>query len=236
MKTFKEFLIEGGKYSLNCGKVPLDKARGYAISVLGSEEELDKTLPNFNENYMVLQKKIKKHAYNLPREHMPVIEPEDMDEFHKRLNQGRIDIVAPFFKNKLPKFQPKNWKPMEKKEGEEWIEVGVKDGDPNDDVIKAKWGKIAARKLLPTQDQIWLEKLITNIKKFGVPRQGSPITEQTVIVSSEGYILDGHHRFGQAMLGNPDLQLNALFIPIDIEELLKLSRTYAAAIQRRPKK
>ena len=111
----------------------------------------------------------------------------------------------------------------------------MQDGNPKDDVIKGKWTKFPAKNLKPTQSQIWLEKLVGNIIQFGVPLDGSPITKASVIASQEGYILDGHHRYGQAMLANPPLKLSALYIPLDIKTLLAMGRSYGNAIGNKQK-
>ncbi len=210
----------------NVASVPLKKARAYAEKIFTEGgKNLDEELPDFDKNYLALQKKTKR-AMDVPRIDMPVIEPKDMKLFDQRLKEGRIDIFKPYAKGHI--YAPTNLTPQ--KGGEDWVELGVKDGDPNDDVIKAKWTSIAANKLLPTQSQIWLSKLAGNVVKFGVPGPGSPITKTTIIVSKEGYILDGHHRFGQAMLAAPDLKLKALFIPLPIKVLLKIGRTYGNSV------
>lgn len=220
---------EGG-FKLNVANKPLKDARAYAEDIfLGTGKSLDQIIPDFDKNYTNLQKATKK-ALDVPRIDMPVIEPTDMEGFDLNLKKGTIDIFKPYAKGQLVAPQD-----MTKEEGEEWITLGVKDGNPNDDVIKGVWKEIPAKDLLPTQSQIWLEKLVSNIAKWGVPQAGSPITKATLIVSKEGYILDGHHRYGQAMLANPDLKLKALYIPLDIKTLLKIGRSYGAAIGNRPK-
>jgi len=219
-----------GSYKLNVGQVPLAKAREYAAETFAKYgQDLDEVLPNFDKNYMALQKKVKS-APNIPRIQMPVIEPSDMDLFNQRLNAGRIDIFEPYAKGKL--IAPAT---MSKGEGEEWVELGVKDGHKTDDVVKGKKSKLSATRLLPTQSQVWLEKLINNIAKWGKPGPGSTILKAPIIVSEEGYILDGHHRFGQAMLADPSLAMAALYVPLKIDSLLEIGRAYGAAIGNRPK-
>ena len=93
-----------------------------------------------------------------------------------------------------------------------------------------------AKKLIPTQSQIWLEKIVNNIIESGIPTSNSPVANATIIVSKEGYILDGHHRYGQAMIGNPDLKMRCLKVPIDIKLLLKIGRSYGNAIGREQKR
>lgn len=216
---------EGG-FSINMAATPLDKARKYAEELFRKNgKELDAELPAFDANYLAVQKSLRK-AKNVPRIDMPVIEPADMKQFHEDLKNGRVDIFKPYAKGKLE--TPKNLAPG--KGGEEWLRLGVQDGEKKDDVVGGKWTSIAAGKLLPTQSQIWLEKVAGNLAKRGIPTSGSFLTKQTIIVSKEGYILDGHHRFGQLMLTDPKLQIKALFIPLGIDLLLKVGRTYGNSI------
>lgn len=237
----KALAVSEGGFRLNVAKVPLKKARAYAeamwqkhgIKGLGRSVSVDEAVPDFDRNYMLLQKKLKR-ALNIPRVQMPVIEPEDMKEFQQRLSEGYIDLFKPYAKGAFQGVGA-SWGPMDLDEGEEWVEMGVKDGDLTDDKIPARFGKTPARALLPTQAQIWLEKLVLNTAKYGLPRQGSILTKQTVIVSLEGYILDGHHRFGQLMLIDPSLTIKSLKIPLDIDFLLEVGRAYGAAVGRKPK-
>lgn len=215
---------------LNSAKTPLAKARAFAEEQFTKAgKDLSTELPDFNDNYSMLKKKCAV-ALDVPRIQMPVIEPKDMKTFDERLKAGRIDIFPPYAKGKLT--TPTR---LSKAKGEEWIELGVKDGHPKDDVIKGKRTSMAVKNLKPTQSQIWLDTLVKNILKFGKPGPGSPILKQTIIVSSDGYILDGHHRFGQAVLADPNLKLKVLHIPMPINLLLKIGRSYGTAIGNRPK-
>lgn len=226
---FKNYLITEGSKTLNVAKVPLDKARAYAEKVFGSKEALDKALPNFDKNYTRLQNLYKKEALDIQRIKMPVIEPEDMKKFDERLKKGQIDIFKPFAMDKA------KFKEVAKKEGETWVKLGEKDGDPHDDKISAKWTTLSGMKLKPLQGQLWLEKLIGNIHKWGAPKVGSPVLKTTIIVSKEGYILDGHHRHGQVMLADPSLKMQALHIPLDVKTLLEMGKSYGEAIGNKGK-
>lgn len=218
-------VAEGG-FSINMANTPLDKARKYAEEVFRKNgKELSEELPDFDANYLAVQKSLRK-AKNVPRIDMPVIEPADMKQFETDLKKGRVDIFKPYARGKLE--TPKNLAPG--KGGEEWLRLGVQDGEPKDDVVGGKWTSIAAGKLLPTQSQIWLEKVAGNLAKRGIPKPGSFLTNQTIIVSKEGYILDGHHRFGQLMLTDPKIKIKALHIPLGIDLLLKIGRTYGNSI------
>ena len=219
----KNYLLEE---TLNVAKVPLEKARDYM------EKIVKKPLPNFDKNYIKLQNVYKKDALDIPRIKMPVIEPTDMPKFNERLQKGKIDIFKPYSKESIKNKFPTD---MNKKEGERWVKLGVKDGNPNDDKIPAKLVQMPADKLKPLQGQLWLEKLIGGIHKFGPAKAGSPLLKTTIIVSKEGYILDGHHRHGQVMLTDPKLKIQALFVPLDIKTLLKMGKSYGSAIGNKPK-
>ena len=227
-----ELISEEGGFKYNVASLNLAKARDYASGeFLNAGKTLDEVIPEFDKNYMNLQKACNS-ALDIPRIDMPVIEPRDMKTFTKALAMGRIDIFRPYKVDNFIKRFPKD---LDKKQGKEWITLGTQDGNKKDDVIKGKWTSISANKLKPTQSQIWLEKLVGNIIEFGVPQDGSPITKASVISSQEGYILDGHHRYGQAMLANPTLKLSALWIPLDIKTLLAMGRSYGNAIGNRQK-
>jgi len=218
--------ISKKSYSLNVKSLPPSEAREYAGSIWDRPPE--DMIPDFDKNYKALQAAVKR-APAIPRIQMPVIEPDDIGLFNKRLNEGYLDLFQPYVKGKLVG-------PVDlTREDGPWVELGVRDGDPTDDVVRAKITNIPVGKLKPTQDQIWLEKLVGNIGKWGVPKSGSPVLSTTVIVSSDGYILDGHHRYGQAMLADPSLKMRALLVPIPMKQLLEIGRDYGEAIGNKPK-
>lgn len=213
---------------INCATVPLKRARKYSeTEFLKVHKSLDKVLPNFDRNYMLLQDRCK-NALNIPRSQMPVIEPKDMAKFQRKIKAGHIDIFRPYAStNVFPK------KFIGKKDAK-YLTLGLKDGRKLDDVIKAKIIHVPAIKLLPLQSQIWLDKLIKYTIQYGAPKKGSRVTKTTIIISSNYYILDGHHRYGQVMLADPSLKMSCLFIPLSIGLLLKMTRSYGMAIGNPP--
>jgi len=232
---FNNYLTEEKTPKLNIARVPLKEARMYAESEFEKAgKNLDKIIPNFDKNYEFLQTQMKK-ALDIPRLKMPVIEPRDMKKFESDIEKGRIDIFKPLVGNK-EKWAPESWKPMSPKQGKNWIKLGIKDGDPNDDVIDAKIVGIQGKKLLPLQSQIWFDKTVAYLLEYGEPTGTSPVLTTTIIISKENYILDGHHRYSQVMLFDPTLKMKALHIPLDIQLLLKITRTYGAAIGNTPNK
>lgn len=214
-------LVEG-KTSLNVKTASLPKARRYVQNLLSREGRLiNKEYPNFDEHYTKLQKKCRQ-SKGIPRIEMPVIRSFNVDAFKTSLRRGELDIAKPYARGKL--FTPTN---LNKKTGKEWLVLGLKDGNLKDDIIKVNVTKTPVKDLIPTQSDIWLDKLIgtkSDIQKFKGKRLAP------VIVSKEGYILDGHHRFGKKMLMSPGIKMKTLRLPLGIDLLLKIGRSYGNAM------
>lgn len=194
-------------------------------------------LGDYQRNISML-KRAMGYAKNIPRIQMPVIEPQNIDKFQSDLQNGRVDIFAPWAKEHLEQYGLFAWEKSSPRmfNDEHYIELGVADGSGSDDVVPARIKRIAAKDLKPLQGEIWFHKVIGNLLNFGIPEQGGHLTDSAIIiVSKEGYILDGHHRFGQAMTANPNLKLKALYVPIDIDTLLKVGRSYGSAVGNRAK-
>lgn len=227
-----QYITEDKSWSMNAATVPLNKAREHAEKVFSaSGKSLDELLPDFDKNYTNLQASTKA-ALDIPRIQMPVIDPgDDMERFQRDLEKGRLDIVKPWAMGHLS--TPTNLK--KDKEGFEWLKLGLADGSKTDDYVKARFTRIKAGRLLPTQSQIWFDKIVAIFDKFGVAKQGGNATEMTVIASKEGYILDGHHRYAQCVLADPKLRMMVLYVPIDIKTLLKIGRSYGNAIGNQQK-
>lgn len=214
---------------LNVATTPLNVAREYAKEAFAKKgKDLYKYLPNFDQNYLMLQNTYK-YAKNIPRYKMPVIEPKDMNEFQKRINKGHIDIFKPYARKDL-------W-PAEfttKTRRKEWVTLGLKDGRIEDDVLRANIVYLPAQELVPLQSQTWLKKLIKFILEYGVPKPGSKVTRTPIIVSADKVILDGHHRVGQVMLADPSIMMQCLYVPLTTNLLLKMTETYGRAIGNLP--
>ena len=93
---------------------------------------------------------------------------------------------------------------------------------------------IKASNLKPLQSQVWLNLVIKYMQQYGVVKKGSKTLETTIIVSYEHYILDGHHRWGQTMLSNPYLKMRCLFIPLNVRQLIELTKAYSVGLGNEP--
>ena len=221
--------VPGPTDRVNVSTTDMPTARVWAdrMYARAGERSLEADLPKFDYHYTAL-KEATSEALDVPRGEMPVIEPEDIIQFNTDLQSGRIDIFPPYAKGQL--FTPKELPTKEAKE--EWIDLGFRDGETKDDIAGGVITRMKAEDMKPTQSEIFLNKLIGAALQFGPAKQDTPVTEATIIVSSDGFILDGHHRYGQAMLSNPQLEMKVLKLPVPIETLLKVGRSYTDYLGR----
>ena len=190
-------------------------------------------IPHFQENYLSLQEECRL-AIDIPRIEMPVIDPEELGEFQLRLKQGQLDVFTPFaIGDEL--YSPEDLI-KDTPDAIKFLQLGYEDGLIPDDMVDAKITKTAVGLMRPTQSQIWLDKLVDNIIQWGKPSlrgaydKDSKILTATIAISQEGYILDGHHRYGQVALVNPTLKMQTLYIGVPIRVLIDIARPYGNAI------
>mgnify|MGYP001207169535 CR=1 FL=1 len=227
---------EGG-YKLNVATVPVEEAYAW------SKGQFDKAglnmkdyIPHFRENYQSLQDECAS-AIDVPRIEMPVIDPEQLKQFATSMMAGHLDVYAPFAEGRTEPYSPNDlYEDTEK--ALKFLYLGLQDGILQDDVVEATMTRTTVGLMRPTQSQIWLEKLIDNIIKFGTPQEDGSgaygrdaiILGKTIAISQEGFILDGHHRYAQIVLVNPALKMQTLYIALPIRRLLEISRPYGNAI------
>ena len=197
-------------------------------------------IPHFKENYLSLQEECRL-AIDIPRIDMPVIDPDELEEFAEKLRGGSLDVFEPFALDGGELYSPRNLV-VDSPEAINFLFLGYKDGKLEDDVVNAKIMLTAVGLMRPTQSQIWLNKIIDNIIEYGNPtfnqdgvKQGafntnSLILKKTIAISQEGYILDGHHRYAQIALVNPSLKMMTLYIGLPIRRLIEIARPYGNAI------
>ena len=91
----------------------------------------------------------------------------EISNYYKKDEKGSIDIARPFAKNEVPDDPfPQG---LDKETGKKWVNGGLakNDGDKDDDKVNVKIKKIAVGKLKPIQSQIYFDKSIKNVSKFG---------------------------------------------------------------------
>lgn len=236
-KEAETFEASEGGYKLNVATVPVEEAYAW------SKGQFDKAglnmkdyIPHFRENYQSLQDECAS-AIDVPRIEMPVIDPEQLKQFATSMMAGHLDVYAPFAEGRTEPYSPNDlYEDTEK--ALKFLYLGLQDGILQDDVVEATMTRTTVGLMRPTQSQIWLEKLIDNIIKFGTPQEDGSgaygrdalILGKTIAISQEGFILDGHHRYAQIVLVNPALKMQTLYIALPIRRLLEISRPYGNAI------
>ena len=142
----------------------------------------------------------------LPKSEMPFLpgpedakgDPKDVEDALTAGGKYNVDFkesINPPAKNTLKPGSP---------EAEDYMTSGTKDGDKKDDNITVKIpAAVAAKDAKPTQTNILLAKAIS-IAITGL--EGGDIDAW---ISTDGKILDGHHRWAATMLNNPNATLGA---------------------------
>jgi len=100
---------------------------------------------------------------------------------------------------------------------------GKMDGDPVDDIVKVTKATVPAGKLLPSQSAIYLGK------SLGMAVGGVKGGNLGAIISSDGHILDGHHRWAATMLSAPTAKIGGLQAKLQIGDLVPVLRALGDA-------
>lgn len=184
-------------------------------------------IPEFKDHFRIAQRMA--DTGWTKRRDMPVIEIDDVRRFQQRLESGNLDVTRPF----SPNTDPTNPFPegLSGEDAEEFLDAGLRDGSESDDPVPTKMDDVKAKNLNPIQKQIYFDKSMGATIENGIEGTTNFLTQDSYFIMSEdGFIIDGHHRWLSAMLINPDIQLQALVIDLPIEKLLPLSRSYGDAI------
>lgn len=113
--------------------------------------------------------------------------------------------------------------------------IGSKDLDGYKKFLKEKnikftETKISVKDLNPIQSQIYFNKSMGSIVEFGIDKTEDFLDTKTTIVSSDNFIIDGHHRYLTALLISPSFKFNCIKVGLPLKELLKISLEYADSI------
>lgn len=235
IKTFSDFikninkslLYESGGATageLELAYTPLRTAVEYSQRIL--DNKLYELIPDFNSNFNRLQTAAK--GGRTKRKDMPVLSQDDIKKLQYLLQNGRIDIINPFADTTDP--QDPFPEGLSGEEAKDFIIRGIKDGDKEDDEIKVKIVNKIASDLKPIQKQIYFDKSIKAIKKGSPEESEKYISEIYFIISSDDYIIDGHHRWQTANLINPNMKVKCVEVDLNKERLIDLCKAYGDAI------
>lgn len=229
--TLDEFINEqrlveaGGQDAgkLELVQTKLSQAVEYAEDTM--QMDLYKEIPDFDKNYTFAQNKAK--IGWTQRKDMPVITDKDVKDLQTRLSNGHVDVRKPFKEDPRTDPFPEG---LTGEMAEEWLKHGLEDGQEKDDKVKVQQKTFKVGELKPIQQQIYFDKAIEGIAKFGAASSQKFFQSTFFIASNDGYILDGHHRFLGAVLIDPDMKVKVLTIDLPIDTLLPMTKAYGDAI------
>jgi len=97
--------------------------------------------------------------------------------------------------------------------------------------VKVTKGKMRVADMKPLQYQIYVDKAMKWTAMNG-PKENRRFLEKDTrfILSNDKYIMEGHHRFLQALLFDPNLKANYVMIDMNHDQLLKFLLTYTDKI------
>ena len=131
---------------------------------------------------------------------------------HLKLYNDMANIDHSKFPNPLPK---ELWTPF--------FEMGLRDGNMKDDVVGAKPATWSANKLNPTQNDVYLSKSLS-MAIGSRARPGIEGGNLKSVVSYDGYILDGHHRWAATLLNTPNAKISGIQVALKIYDLVPILR------------
>jgi hypothetical protein len=91
--------------------------------------------------------------------------------------------------------------------------------------LDGKIKKIKVSDLTPAQNEIFLDEIISNLlqkKKFVKKSLKGKLKDDEIIVSSDNYIIDGHHKWASAFILNPNCKIKCTKINIELKEAIEI--------------
>ena len=105
-----------------------------------------------------------------------------------------------------------------------FLHKGTLDKETGDDVVKTSTKSWPAEQLNPTQSAIFMGK------SLGMAVAGIKGGNLGAIISRDGYILDGHHRWAATMFADPKAQIEGVVVDMPIEDLVPVLRAAGDAL------
>jgi len=213
------FMEESDTFTWNIRDTSVEDAYAYASAKFAEHgKTVEDYYPDFENNYRLLQSRME-DSLDIPRIDMPVINPDEVDSLVQSINNSELDIYK---SNKLQTASGK----IADRINTLWVA-------PLRTELRATHTKLPVEDMKPSQSQIWLDKLIEGTLKYGIAKKAD-LEKATMISSNDGYILDGHHRYANAMLLYPDMQFDGVRISVNAKELIHILKTYSNALGKKP--
>lgn len=101
------------------------------------------------------------------------------------------------------------------------MKAGKTDGSPDDEKISFSQGPVSLKALKPTQSEIGFSQSLQHLlddkwRSLESILKGTPDMGGPIVVANGEWIIDGHHRWSQAYIGNPDGKIDAINIQTDL--------------------
>lgn len=97
--------------------------------------------------------------------------------------------------------------------------------------VSIKMKKVKAKSLIPIQHQLYFDKSMMDVAENGIKKTREFLRNKTYfITSSDSNIIDGHHRWLQALLIDPNMEVQIMQIDMSIDKLLDVSRKFGSYI------
>tara|TARA_R100000995_G_C3484256_1_gene126174 strand:- start:2888 stop:4057 length:1170 start_codon:yes stop_codon:yes gene_type:complete len=112
---------------------------------------------------------------------------------------------------------------------------GLKDGDPKDDVIGVKnkpEGITSVQKLKPSQSSMNIKKAMAFVINMLSPKNKDlqPGGNLNALISKDGFIMDGHHRWVASAMIDPNLKVGGLLVDYPGKELVAILNTMSKGL------
>lgn len=151
----------------------------------------------------------------IPRIQMPVIEPDQVADFVRRLKEGLLDTKNPPPRDKAT------------------IEY-LTSGDQKRDKVRVTRKSVPVTQLKATQKEINASKA-SGMAQAALLGKFNP-GKSNVLASQDGYIADGHHRWAalQILARLPRItrvpQMNTVFVGLPVDTFIRVANAYTDAI------
>ena len=76
------------------------------------------------------------------------------------------------------------------------------------------------------QNQVYFDKSAGGIVHFGASTSLKKLPKKYFIISKQGHIIDGHHRYLTLSLLNPNVKVRVLQIDLPLKELLQVTNEF----------
>ena len=186
-------------------------------------------IPKFDKYYREAKSTITSGVEK--RKDMPVFDTLEVKKLQHALVNGKIDVSKPY----SPTTNPNDLFPkgLVGEKAADFLERGLNDGNKTDDVIKVRHQKIEIKDLIPIQGQVYLDKTMRHLSEDGAKECERWVKNTLFVISSDNFIVDGHHRYLTAMLIDPTMKVSCLVIDLPIKKLLELSVAFTDAIGKK---